>query len=679
LYEKVLLRGRKPVPLTPKVFDTLRILLENNGRLLEKDKLMKEIWKETVVEESNLASNIKTLRKALGDDANYPKFIETVPRRGYRFIAEVEGPFHDDTSNKRAGPAYSGPITKTPANSSVFRRYFIPTIALLALGTTTAALWYALSKDAASAAPILSAPFVSEKLSTDGKVQIAAISSDGKIAAYVSGLPGEKQSVWLRQLETGNNIQIIPPSDDNYFGIALSHDDNVLYFSRRPKGLDAQGDIYRDSIFGGIPTKIISDTQGTISVSPDDEKIVFRRCYWDRVDDYCSLWIADAADGKNERKLLSRSRPVRIGDSRISPDGLSVAFAAGQSDNAANDFGLSVVDIGSGAERELTTEKFFNIRNLAWLPDQSGLLLTASRIPNRTFRIWYVSADSGDVEPLTGDSESYSVLSLDKEARRLVSTKVTQDFHLRVFNTQDTRSQPPVIADGTGLSLAPNGTIVFSSMMTGDDDNIWSINPDGSGKQQLTNDPADDRYPVVSSDGNRVFFSSNRTGEGQVWRMNADGSDQIQITKKEGGFPLFVSPDGRWIYYHHGLHRTLWRASTAGGVEEVVLNMEKYRFAISPDASMAAFSEKQGDHDVLMIVSLDDGQTVKTFGFANPTGKLVELKWSSDGKNLAYSGEWKPEQQGPVAPTARRRESTANRGPRKRRNRQFRLRPHARR
>ena len=88
--QKVLLRDSKPVPLTPKVFDTLEILLENAGKLLEKDELMRKIWQDRYVEESNLTSNIKMLRKALGDDAAHPQFIETVPRRGYRFIAEVK-------------------------------------------------------------------------------------------------------------------------------------------------------------------------------------------------------------------------------------------------------------------------------------------------------------------------------------------------------------------------------------------------------------------------------------------------------------------------------------------------------------------------------------------------------------------------------------------------------------
>ena len=88
-YERVLLRGEEPVPLTPKAFDILLTLLENGGRIVPKDDLMKKVWPNTFVEEGNLTQNVSLLRKALGESANSSQFIETVPRRGYRFVAPV--------------------------------------------------------------------------------------------------------------------------------------------------------------------------------------------------------------------------------------------------------------------------------------------------------------------------------------------------------------------------------------------------------------------------------------------------------------------------------------------------------------------------------------------------------------------------------------------------------------
>src|SRR5713226_9230115 len=84
--ERLLLRDGRPVPLTPKVFDTLLALVERSGHLVEKDELINKLWPDTFVEEATLARNISDLRKALGEAH---KYIETVPKRGYRFVASV--------------------------------------------------------------------------------------------------------------------------------------------------------------------------------------------------------------------------------------------------------------------------------------------------------------------------------------------------------------------------------------------------------------------------------------------------------------------------------------------------------------------------------------------------------------------------------------------------------------
>jgi len=87
--ERVLLRADEPVPLTPKVFDLLLLLVENNGHVIEKEKLMNEIWPGTFVEEGNLTQNISVLRRVLSAGADGHEFIQTIPRRGYRFVGHV--------------------------------------------------------------------------------------------------------------------------------------------------------------------------------------------------------------------------------------------------------------------------------------------------------------------------------------------------------------------------------------------------------------------------------------------------------------------------------------------------------------------------------------------------------------------------------------------------------------
>ncbi len=88
--ERLLMREGRVAPLPPKVFDTLLVLVENSGRVISKDELMQSLWPDTFVEESNLTQNISQLRRALGDGAAEAQYIETIPKRGYRFVASVQ-------------------------------------------------------------------------------------------------------------------------------------------------------------------------------------------------------------------------------------------------------------------------------------------------------------------------------------------------------------------------------------------------------------------------------------------------------------------------------------------------------------------------------------------------------------------------------------------------------------
>src|SRR5215813_190209 len=88
-HEGVLLKDGRPVSLTPKVFDMLVLLVENRGHLVSKEEIMSQLWPESFVEEVNVNRNISTLRRVLADSPNDPSYIETVPKRGYRFIAPV--------------------------------------------------------------------------------------------------------------------------------------------------------------------------------------------------------------------------------------------------------------------------------------------------------------------------------------------------------------------------------------------------------------------------------------------------------------------------------------------------------------------------------------------------------------------------------------------------------------
>jgi TolB-like protein/DNA-binding winged helix-turn-helix (wHTH) protein/Tfp pilus assembly protein PilF len=116
--EHTLLRDGRPIPLRPKVFDILLVLIENHGHLVEKEELMSLVWTEQFVEEGNLNKNISMLRRALGEDAGGHKFIETIPKRGYRFVADVrEVNDSDEADSVMDAPATSRIISAEDPSS----------------------------------------------------------------------------------------------------------------------------------------------------------------------------------------------------------------------------------------------------------------------------------------------------------------------------------------------------------------------------------------------------------------------------------------------------------------------------------------------------------------------------------------------------------------------------------
>src|SRR5207253_11404373 len=186
--QKVLLRNDSPLPLAPKVFDTLLILVDSGGRIVEKEQLMSRLWPDSFVEESNLTFNIQQLRKALGDNARQPRFIETVARRGYRFIAEVNGEsaLASATKSELRSPSAIYPPATAGGSDKAAKRSYLPmaALAVLVVGLIAIAWWFAQRRHAAlaSSTPIVSTAFKSEKFASGGVVR-AVITPDGKYVA----------------------------------------------------------------------------------------------------------------------------------------------------------------------------------------------------------------------------------------------------------------------------------------------------------------------------------------------------------------------------------------------------------------------------------------------------------------------------------------------------------------
>ncbi len=219
--ERVLLRNEKPVPLTPKTFDLLQVLVENHGRIVEKEKLMSEVWADSFVEDSNLTFTVRQLRKTLADDAHQPTYIETVPRRGCRFIAEVR-----EFRNNALPAAQIENSEFIPPQPQPKPYFLIVTGIILLVGIFGASfVWF--RGDNKPLAPKQSKLV---RLTNNGKVTNMTISPDGKYLVFAQQ-EGVGESLWLRQVTTGSQMQILPAQAVNYVGLTVSPDNDYIYYS----------------------------------------------------------------------------------------------------------------------------------------------------------------------------------------------------------------------------------------------------------------------------------------------------------------------------------------------------------------------------------------------------------------------------------------------------------------
>jgi Tol biopolymer transport system component/DNA-binding winged helix-turn-helix (wHTH) protein len=690
--ERVLWRGDELLTLPPKVFDTLLMLIQSEGRIVSKAELMESIWADTFVEESNLSQNIYTLRRTLGVDEEGRRFIETVPRRGYRFAvpfklldkvsnATREQPqksgtdyestdtgtepvdlgldslpvyFSADDSQttvKTKASVVSSPKPLTARSKSAFRYALFSGFGIFVLFAFSFGIYrYVIrpgEKDESKTSPIEQLRF--QRLTDTGDIIHPTISPNGELLAYVR-LDEEQASVWVKQIATGNSIQTLPPSSKGYASLAFSPDGKYLFFREEAN----PGAIYQTTPFGGTPKKVAENVWSDFSVSPDGKQVAFMR----RDAPRNAILLILSNIGGDERELSSRQLPFgyRGGAPAWSPDAANL-IVAGLSRQRANPVLLSI-DIITGQETELKTLTWRDITRVLWTPDGKYLIISARAANEPNSQLWMVPYPSGEVRRLTNDLESYFWISLSADGRMLVTRQQRIISHLWLLSDGDIKKAKQLTFgernfDGyVGLAWTPDSKIVFSSFVDTITD-LYSINPDGSNRVQLTaNAGPDNTWPTVSRDGRYIVFTSHRNGGRQIWRMDLDGRNQKQLTPgegpKENAHSAALSPDSKEVYFikQAGDPSAIWKVSIEGGAAVPVSHLTNATvedfLSISPDGKWIAFRyvsvqpEAKGEESTLQIGVLP------TDGNAEP--KLFELsmrrsmiRWGADSAAFYYS------------------------------------------
>ncbi|MCA1850456.1 MAG: LpqB family beta-propeller domain-containing protein, partial [Acidobacteria bacterium] len=400
-----------------------------------------------------------------------------------------------------------------------------------------------------------------QRLTTSGKASNAAISPDGKYVAHVKSDAGQ-QGLWLRQVATTSDTQIVPPSPQFYSGITFSKDGDYIYYVLGELGISAHT-LYQVPTLGGASRKIIETVASPVTLSPDGTRLAFVRTNVPRGE--TALVVANA-DGTGERQVAVRKLPNNFsaGGPSWSPDGKLIASGVLNSEPGGSTTTVVVVQVEGGAEKVITSQKWptGGAGQIAWLTDGSGLAFVAFDLATSSNQIWHISYPDGEVRKITTDINNYSRLSLTADSSVLVTVQTETGAGVWIAPQGDA-SRARQISSGrydglTGLSWMPGGKLVYTSRESGVTD-IWSMDEDGKNQKQLTANARFNNYPWATSDGRYILFSSTRQGAtARIWRMDSDGGNLKQLTEGPGDSLPRSSPDGRWIVFHSvrtGPHR----------------------------------------------------------------------------------------------------------------------------
>lgn len=689
--ERVLSKEGTPVQLTPKAFDILLLLVRDHGRLVSKDRLMDAIWPDTYVEEKTLTQNIFTLRKVLGPDREGRHYIETVPKHGYRFRAEVEtvsrpedqgtekkplAEFPVDASAKEFEAAVKeranvGPqslsaqsitlVPQFPANQvahlsearqttrSVSRAVNQRLIVLVFLALVIAvAAYFLISKfyfqRGGQLADSAFRKISIARLTNGAGIHALALSPDGKYVAYAA-IRGDLQSLFIRQVETTSAVEIVPAAPVGYRGITFSHDGAWVYYVTVEKD-SFVGTLYRVPLLGGTPQKVLPESVGSrVEFSPDGKQVAF--VHWTD-SSHTALKVANV-DGTGERQLalLDYEDGFSINGPAWSPDGKTILTPT-QSYNGKRPYAsLIAVNVEDAKTQTLLGGRWNWIGQVTWLTDGSGVVLTAWNNDSEVMsdQIWLMTYPAGETRRLTNDVNGYLGVSVSADARVIAASESVPAKNFWVAPGGDwtearkiTNGSGELYSERFGLAWTPDGRIVYSNRQSGNPD-IWIMKADGTEQKQLTFDTGADLQPALAPDGRSIIFVSSRTGKDQLWRMDLDGSNPRLLTGTEGvQFPS-VSPDGEWVFYQGYIQGKsyLWRVPIGGG-DPVQLTSEIALLpAVSPDGTQIACllpNDAPGPAKLTLLSALD-GHIIKQFA-ALVQRSTPALRWSPDGRSLTY-------------------------------------------
>lgn len=578
-------RDGAAIPLEPKAFDVLVYLIEHRDRLVTKDELLEAVWTGTFVTPNVLTRAVAQIRKALGENPEDARYIETVAKRGYRFVAPVAS----------AAPAGGAPVPSVPVPAGVpsepraRRRVFVgAAAALLVLAAVAAAILVRQSRRAAS--PPAGDLHLTRLTNRRGFSGTPALSLDGRALVYSSDATGALE-LYLASLTPGvAEVQLTRDGGHNMQPAWSPDGQWIAYHSRK------RGGVWIVPPTGGTPQQV-TDFGSDPAWSPDSRALVFTSDAGGLAGQ-SNLWTV-GRDGSGRKPLTQIGTPA--GGHRApawSHDGRLVAFVVTRGGWTMQ---IWTVNVATGEQHLIETTS--NGADPVFAPDDGAL-------------IWGGSTSTGNGRVFRR--------AIDAEGRAAGETETLIPFDGGIVE---------------GLGVASNGTLVFAGRTL--DANLWAVDVDANGRGgapvRLTDDIARSTHPDYSADG-RIAYQQVAIGSPPtVWIINEDGSGKTTfVAGLDAVDPQWDSTHGRMMIIHHPPERApemTWvdlvsrRLTASGFPMSDVLSPR-----LSPDGKTIAFHVIEKSGRMTVSTSTLDGKRTVVAADADAVSYPV---WSRDGAWLA--------------------------------------------
>ncbi|MEW6127370.1 MAG: winged helix-turn-helix domain-containing protein [Acidobacteriota bacterium] len=581
--KSILLRNGELVPIGLKAFEVLLALIQQQGEVLKKDELLKEVWQDTVVEENNLARTISALRKALDDHLGAPQYIATVPGRGYRFVAGVKEIKQESealnelatkrsnghrASQKRETPIDSGraalPETRLVSPLRYYQKGLIALLVMVIVGGIIALVVVQLRQK-----PQVQLPRKLWQLTFDAGLESEPTwSPDGRLIAYTSDRSGNFD-IWVQPVGEGNPVRITTSAAHDWQPDWAPEGNRLVFRSEREGG-----GLYVVPVLGGNEHKVASFGYRP-RWSPDGTEILF----------YTSILRTNTAeipklyvvglDGKPPREVLTDFLADFISFcASWHPDGQRVSvwgnhFEQGQ--------GFWTVPLAGGkpvkSEYAATvTEQFkeaaVNFQGFQW--SSAGDALFFEGVSSSVKSLWKVSIDAKSLRWLAGPERLTAGAGLDtdvvvsRNGKNLAFTSRIEQTRIWSFPFNATTG----IANAAGQPITPVGMEAFFPDLTADGRSLVFVTSRAGKRELRIKSLSDGREAILitddlsrssprwSRDGKRLAYSRENTaksvGAQNRWDlafMSVEGGDEQVLTTASA----LVEPtwdwsiDGSWI------------------------------------------------------------------------------------------------------------------------------------